>query len=179
MRSAIEGVPFKSCAFTSPMWAIKLPRILHMIAPPVTGAARTLGFGHRYAPGRNGDNETLEWSFEENEITGDADMFAHLQHVNREVEEHWIGGPTIGWLQQALQETKYLAKQPAPSLPCITFSAELDQLVENAAIEKRMKTWPDSTYNMIPAAKHDLLRAGPEIRSPVLAQICAFFEHAI
>jgi len=176
LRSAIEGAPFRACAFTSPMWGVQLPRILHLIAPPITGAAGALGFGRRYAPGRNGDNETLEWTFEENEITGDADMFAHLQHVNSRVDDHWIGGPTIGWLQQALQETKYLARQPAPDMPCIAFSAEQDQLVDRSAIEVRMKSWPDSTYQMVPAAKHDLLRAGPEVRSSVVKRICTFFD---
>ena len=176
LRSAIEGVSFKACAFTSPMWGVQLPRILHLIATPITNAVRTLGFGHRFAPGRNGDNETLNWTFDENEITGDADMFAHLQHVNRKVDDHWIGGPTIGWLQQALQETKYLAKQPAPNIPCIAFSAERDQLVDRAAIEQRMNSWTDSTYQMVSAAKHDLLRAGADVRSSVLTDICTFFD---
>lgn len=176
LRSAIEGIPFRACAFTSPMWGVQLPRILNLIAPPITGAVRALGLGHHYAPGRNGDNETLNWTFEKNEITGDADMFAHLQHVNREVDDQWIGGPTIGWLQQALQETRHLSRQPAPNLPCITFSAERDQLVDRTAIEQRMKSWPDSIYNVVPAAKHDLLRAGPDVRSSVVKKICTFFD---
>ncbi|MFA3919386.1 alpha/beta hydrolase [Ruegeria hyattellae] len=176
LRSIIEGIPFAAAAFTSPMWGIQLSAILHLIAPPVTFAARTLGFGHRYAPGKNGKNETLEWSFEENEITGDEEMFAHLQHVNREVDQHWIGGPTIGWLQQALRETKYLAKQPAPITPSIAFGAEHDCLVELAAIEARMRSWSNGSYHLISDARHDLLRAGPDIRSFVLQKISGFFE---
>ncbi|GGX72497.1 hydrolase [Tateyamaria omphalii] len=178
LRNLMGEHRFKACAFTSPMWGIKLPKILLMIAPVVTGTARALGFGQRYAPGKNGENETLAWTFEENEITADADMFAHLQHVNRLTHEHWIGGPTIGWLQQALHETKSLASLPAPDIPCIAFSAELDQLVSRDAIENRMANWNDGRYEMIPAVKHDLLRADLVTRSSVIGKICDFFEDA-
>ena len=178
LRRLMSDHPFKACAFTSPMWGILLPKILLMIAPTITGTARAIGLGQRYAPGKNGENETLAWTFEENEITADADMFAHLQHVNRQTPDHWIGGPTIGWLQQALHETKSLASLPSPNIPCVAFSAELDQLVTRDAIEDRMSEWSRGQYEMIPAVKHDLLRADLVTRSNVVGKICNFFESA-
>jgi lysophospholipase len=176
LRAMFDGLPFSACAFTSPMWGIKLSPFEHLIAPPITGALRAFGFGHRYAPGKNGKNETLEMSFEENEITGDPDMFAHLQHVNRQVDDHWIGGPTIGWLQQALHETKLLSAQTSPPIRCIAFSAGDDRLVDIAAIKLRMDHWRGGQLIHIPTARHDLLREGTAIRNKVIGSILEFFE---
>ncbi|MEO1564248.1 MAG: alpha/beta hydrolase [Pseudomonadota bacterium] len=176
LRAVVDGKPFTACAFTSPMWGIQLSPILRIIAPIITGSIRFAGKGHVYALGKNGENETLAWSFDENEITGDADMFDHLQQVNRAVDDHWIGGPTYGWLQQALKETKALSKCASPNLRAITFSAELDQLVEQSAIEQRMARWPDGEYESISGARHDLLRAGGDVRTSVLKKIVDFFD---
>jgi lysophospholipase len=176
LRAMLNGSPFDTCAFTSPMWGVQLSDFQHLIAPPITAAIRAIGLGHMYAPGKNGGNETLETSFEENEITGDPDMYTHLQNVNRQLDDHWIGGPTISWLNQALHETKSLSKQPSPSVRCIAFSAENDRLVENAAISSRMAQWKEGQHIHVPSARHDLLRAGTETRKSVLSSILEFFD---
>lgn len=176
LRALLKGSPFDNCAFTSPMWGVQLSGFQHLIAPPITTAIRAIGLGHMYAPGKNGGNETLDTSFEDNEITSDPNMYAHLQNVNRQLDDHWIGGPTVSWLNQALQETKGLSKQPSPSVRCIAFSAENDRLVDNAAIKQRMANWNNGEHIHVPLARHDLLRAGTEVRTSVITTISTFFD---
>jgi lysophospholipase len=176
LRAVIEGLPFDACAYTSPMWGIKLSPLEHFIAPPITGAVRALGFGHLYAPGKNGSSEILETSFEQNEVTSDPDMFAYLQHVTKNTDEHWIGGPTIGWLQQALHETKALSSQASPSIRSISFSAGNDRLVDVKIIKSRMQNWEGGQFVHVPEARHDLLRESGKIRGSVLGSIMTFFD---
>jgi lysophospholipase len=170
-------MPFADCAFTSPMWGIKLPNLVKSIAPTALGSLRKLGFGDKYAPGEKPDNYILKTSFEENYITGDPEMYEHLEMVNLELDRHWIAGATISWVHEALLETKSLSRLSSPAARCIAFSAGHDPLVDLGAIEQRMNRWPESQYTHLPDARHDILREGPTIRSAVLRNVAEFFKN--
>ena len=177
LRYAINSPsPFSAYAFTSPMWGIKLTPLQKLIAPAISTLMCKIGLSTTYAPGKSGSNETLETSFADNDLTNDAEMYTHLIKVNREVDDAWIGGPTIGWLNKALQETNRLSKVPSPKCKAIILSAECDTVVDNNAILHRINQWPSAKYQPVKAAKHDLLRSGSKTRREVLNHIVAHFE---
>ncbi|KPN62888.1 lysophospholipase [Aliiroseovarius crassostreae] len=176
LRALIDGFPMSACAFTGPMWNIKLPAVKRAAAWPLSWAAQTLGKGHIYAPGTDGTSYVLSTPYEANRLTNDAEMYEYYIRQATTLTDHQIGGPSLGWLFQTLKETKALSKVASPEIPCITFCGEQDEVVEISAVRDRMSRWPGGRLEMIPNARHDVFSEVPEIRNGVVARIGELFS---
>ncbi|MFC4670746.1 alpha/beta hydrolase [Seohaeicola nanhaiensis] len=175
LRAIIEGLPVSSCAFTGPMWNINLPPLKRAAAWPLSWTAQALGMGRVYAPGTDGKSYVLETPFEDNRLTSDPDMYAYFINQATTLKEHQIGGPSMGWLFQVLEETRNLKRLPSPDIPCIAFCGALDEVVDLPAIRERMATWPQGKLELVADAKHDLFSETPQIRANVISRIGEFF----
>lgn len=181
LRALIEGLPVAACAFTAPMWGIRLKPLERIAAWPLSAMAQSLGRGDAYVPGDKHELRTsyvLRVPFEENRLTGDADMFGYMVRIAETLPHLQTAAPSLGWLFQALKECRALAKRPSPDLPCLTFSTAEDELVDHAPIEARMAHWPGGRHERFATARHDLLSEQPQIRAAVIAQIHALFAAA-
>ncbi|UTS82738.1 alpha/beta hydrolase [Phaeobacter piscinae] len=176
LRALIDGLPMAACAFTGPMWNIKLPAAKRAAAWPLSWAAQTLGKGHVYAPGTDGTSYVLSTPYEANRLTNDVEMYEYYIRQATTLTDHQIGGPSLGWLFQTLNETKALSKVASPEIPCITFCGEQDEVVEISAVRDRMSRWPGGRLEMIPNARHDVFSEVPEIRNGVVARIGELFS---
>ena len=103
-------------------------------------------------------------------------MYDYWINQSRTMPKLSIGGPSFSWVYQSMVECRTLSKYPSPKVPCITFCAEQDDLVDNSATKDRMDRWPGGTFKVVEKAKHDILSEVPEIRKPVTKQICQFFS---
>jgi lysophospholipase len=177
LRAMLEGLPVAASALISPMFGIKMSPFQRIAAWPLSWAAQRIGMGHMYVPGESGEIYMLKTPFEENNLTHNADMYEYWVEQARAVPELQIGGPSMGWLYQALSECRSLSKMRSPDIPCITFCGELDELVDNRAIQDRMERWPNGTLEMIKNAKHDVLTEVPEIGGEVMNQIVELFSN--
>ncbi|KJZ18566.1 alpha/beta hydrolase [Loktanella sp. S4079] len=178
LRALTNGLPVVACAFTAPMWQVKLPLHERIAAWPVSWAAQKLGQGHRYAPGTSGVSYVLNTEFQDNRLTHNPEMFAYFQRQARALPDHQIGGPSLGWLFQTLIETAKLGRCPSPDLPCVTFYSSNDVLVAGSAIERRMRNWPKGRLEPLAASKHDMLSEVDEIRMQIIEATTATFSAA-
>lgn len=175
-RALTEGLPVEACAFTAPMFDIHLSAVERMAAWPLTWAAQALGKGHSYAPGYTGESYVLKNKFENNRLTTDSEMYQYWVDQAEAQSDLQIGGPSMGWLFQALKETKSLSKVRSPAVPCIAFCGDQDEVVSISAIQNRMERWPDGRFELIHGAKHELFLESSEARERILSQICDLFS---
>ncbi|WP_341369128.1 alpha/beta hydrolase [Yoonia sp. BS5-3] len=175
LRAMLDDLPVDAAAFISPMWGIKMSTLQRVAAWPISWASQKVGLSHKYVPGESGDIYVLNTPFEDNNLTHNADMYDYWVDQAKKAPELQIGGPTLSWLYEALSECRSLSSVPSPDIPCITFCGELDQLVDNSSIKRRMEQWPDGQFAMIRNAKHDVLTETEEVGGDVMGQIFQFF----
>jgi len=178
LRALIEGLSVSACAFTSPMWSIKLPAIKRAAAWPLSWAAQSLGKGQVYAPGTTGSSYVLSTSFEDNRLTSDPEMYQYFIRQAKTLTDHQIGGPSMGWLFETLKETSALSKKQSPKVPCLALAGTNDELVEISTVGKRMAHWPGGKFEQIQDAKHDLLSEVSAVRQNAVAKISQHFTKA-
>jgi lysophospholipase len=176
LRSMQHGLPVVASAFISPMWGLKMSALQRTVAWPLSWASKKLGLGHRYVPGESGKIYVLATPFEGNSLTHNVAMYDYWVRQAHRAPELQIGGPTMAWLYEALSECRSLSKVTSPDIPCITFCGELDSLVDNESVRKRMAKWPNGQFSMIRNAKHDVLTEIPEVGGHVTSRIIDFFS---
>ncbi|ATG41796.1 alpha/beta hydrolase [Phaeobacter piscinae] len=175
LRAIAEGLPVSACAFTGPMWNINLPAVKRAAAWPLSWAAQAIGKGHVYAPGTDGKSYVLSTAFADNRLTNDPEMYQYFINQATLLKEHQIGGPSLGWLFQTLNETRAVSKLPSPKIPCLTFCGDQDVVVDLPAIHDRMGKWPSGRLDLIENAKHDVFSEVPQIRERVTTEIAKLF----
>ncbi|MBK0328765.1 alpha/beta hydrolase [Rhodobacteraceae bacterium F11138] len=175
LRAIIEGLPVSACVFTAPLWGINLSAVQRLAAWPLAWAAQAVGKGHVYAPGTRGESYVLHTAFEDNRLTHDPDMYQYYINISESLVDQQVGGPSMGWLFQALKETRSLSKTPSPDIPCITFCGAEDSIVDIPAVRDRMSRWPRGKFELVENARHDVLHEIPRIRDDVLTKILDLF----
>lgn len=176
LRALIEGAPFVACAFTAPLWDINLPALQRTAAWPLSWAAQAIGKGHVYAPGTSGESYVLTTPFDENRLTHDPESYKYYRDISEQLPDQVIGGPSMGWLFQALKETKALSGKKSPQVPCITFCGAEDSIVAIPAAERRMAMWSGGKFELVENGRHDVLYEVEDIRQKVLGGIDALFS---
>lgn len=175
LRAVMDGLPVAACAFTGPMWGIRISAALRPTAWALSWASGLTGHGHRYAPGTTADPLVLAEPFETNTLTGDRESYEWMQK-HLEVMPDWgLGGPSLRWLHAALRECRRLARRPSPDLPCLTFLGTDEEIVDPGRIHARMKAWPGGTLRMIEGGRHEVLMETPAVRKRIADELAAFF----
>lgn len=176
LRTVMDNSPFSACVFTAPLWGINLPRFQRSAAWPLSWTAQLLGCGHYYAPGTNEESYVLTTPFSKNRLTHDAEMYEYYRTITNALPEQQIGGPSLQWLYQALKETRHLASLGSPKIPCLTFCGALDEIVDTGAVQNRMESWTNGSFELLKNAKHDVLYEVSSIRTHVLDSAIRLFE---
>ena len=86
-----------------------------------------------------------------------------------------LGGPSVRWVNSALQETYMLSKLPSPKIPCITFLAEDERIVDPDRINDRMKIWPAGVLHFMQSARHEVLMEDIVTQEYITQKIANFF----
>lgn len=175
LRAIIDGMPVAAVAFTGPMWGINLPVLKRLLGRYLSWTASAIGAAHIYAPGTNGKSYVLSTPFEANRLTNDPEMYQYYIRQINALPGQQIGGPSMGWLFQTLQEIRHLSRIPSPSIPCIAFCGDQEQVVSISAIRHRMAQWPSGKLVILANVKHDIFSEIPSTRDNVVARICALF----
>ena len=178
LRHLLKSNLFSACAFTGPLWGVNLPTLQWTAAWPLSLGAQIIGLGHRYCPGADGSSYVLSTVFADNRLTNDISMYEYYRSITRALPDQVIGGPSLQWLFQTLRETMALSKLPSPSLPCLTFLGDNDEMISKSAVAQRMSSWPLGKLKLIQQAKHDLMCETPEVRDHVFSSMVTLFKNS-
>jgi lysophospholipase len=175
LRALIEGLPVQAAAFSSPMWGIAIAPHMRPVAWTLSTLARPVGFGHVMAPGQPAESYLIRAPFAGNTLTTDADMWDYMRRQIAAEPRLGLGGPSLAWLNEALRETRRLARRPSPAVPVVTFLGLAERIVVPAAIRARMARWPGGELVEVPGAEHEVLMETPARRAMILDRVAAHF----
>lgn len=179
LRALKNGLDVNACAFTAPMWNIKISPLQRLFAWPVSWAAKAIGRGHSYVPGNKTSERksyVLSVAFEDNRLTNDRLMYNYMVNIATNLPDCQTAAPSLGWLYETLKECRSLSKVSSPDIPCITFCGDNDDLVDMDAAMDRMSSWGKGTFELVNGSKHDLLSEVPAVRSAVVSAMCELFS---
>lgn len=176
LRALMQGLDVQACCFTGPMWGIQIPPLLRVLAGTLGKIAPILRLDKMLLPTTALDHYVQTAPFDGNTLTTDPQMYRMMQTQLAEQPGLALGGPTVQWLRVSLQECAWLAKQPSPALPCITFLGSEEQIVSTDAIHDRMNRWPGGELDLIKDGQHEVMMETPEIRTHVFSRMCRLFE---
>jgi lysophospholipase len=175
LRAAIEGLPVATCAFSAPMWGIRIKAALRPLAWSLGWGSRHVGLGHYYAPSTSRDSYVLSAPFKTNDLTRDTEMYAHMRAQLAAHPELALGGPSLHWLFEGLRECRRLHALPSPMLPCLTFFGTNEAIVDIARIEARMARWPGAQLKHVHGALHEPIMDTPQTRHHVWDMLAGFW----
>jgi lysophospholipase len=179
LRALAEGMDVASAVFSAPMWGIVLAPWQRPFARAVAGAARPMGFGHRYAPGSTrAESYVIAAPFEGNMLTRDAEMYDYMRRQILAHPELGLGGPSLAWVHEALRETRALRAMAPPALPALSAVGSSERIVETRAIEQVMRRWPGGAFEVFDGAEHEILMDCPALRDRFLDSAVRLFERA-
>ena len=176
LRALYEGLEVKAAAFSAPMWGIELAPHMRPVAWALSNLAQSFGQGAQFAPGTKTETYVMADPFEDNMLTTDADMWAYMVRQAEAQPELTLAGPSLGWLAEALRETRALHRMPSPATRTIAFLGTCERIVDVARIRDRMTRWRNGRLAMVKGAEHEVLMEGPAMRSQVLDEMVQFFE---
>lgn len=175
LRALIQGLPVSACCFSAPMWGIGISPALRIAADILRKVVGVLKLDDMRTPTTSVGQYIQEHTFDDNSLTGDPQMYRFLQDQLAQHPELVLGGPTLRWLSQSIEECAQLASLTSPAQPCTTLLGADEQIVDIPAIHNRMARWHNGTLVTIPSGRHELLLETPEIRETVTETILKFY----
>jgi len=118
-----------------------------------------LGKHGAFAPG-SGPAASDEEQFEQNIVTSDPDRFARQQIVVANVPSIGLGGPTVGWVNQAFKSADEISDPAYLSeitTPVLLFEAGSDKLVRGGSIRHVAEGLPNGEYILVEGSEHEIL----------------------
>ncbi|WP_417722287.1 alpha/beta fold hydrolase [Salipiger sp.] len=178
LRALAEGLPVSACAFTGPMWGIRIAAPVRPAAWALGWSTARMGLDHHYAPSTGPDSYTATGAFEGNLLTTSREGWDYMNRQVIEVPELQLGGPSLRWLHQALGECLALARLPSPRIPCISFVGSNERIVDVARVQARMADWPGGKLEVVPGGEHEVLMEDAVTRGRIVSQMADLFETA-
>ncbi|GFE65739.1 alpha/beta hydrolase [Litoreibacter roseus] len=179
LRALMENLPVKAAAFTGPMWGIALTPFRRKAGWVLSSLSRTFGFANVMSPGTTSETYVVDNPFDDNMLTTDPEMFAYMQSQVQTYPDLALGGPSLGWLNEALIECDRLAIRPTPNVPALTLLGTQERIVDMEAVRDRMSRWTNGTLQMVEGAEHEILMENPQIRHTSMQALTRFYsEHA-
>ena len=170
--------PFAAVAFSAPMWGIALPPWLRAVSLPLARALDRTALAESYLPGSGPAPYVLRTAFRDNQLTGDAAMWAYLIEQAAGEPAFALGGPSVNWIAESLIECSALAAQPSPALPCIAGLGGQEKIIDAAAVRERMARWPGGRLLDYPQARHEVMMEDPATRTAFLDAVEGLFVRA-
>lgn len=161
--------------FSAPMLGIGMSRPMRIAAVLLVAAARRFGFERSFAPTPRSDQSYVGWQpFEGNLLTNDEDHYFWMRKHLEAEPGFALGSPTLGWMGQAMDETRSLAQSPPPDIPTLTFLGDQEEVVDPAAIRRFHARAPLSQLVELKGAKHEAFMETPEVRAKLWSEIDRF-----
>lgn len=175
LRAAMTEMSVASCAFSAPMWGIRMRAALRPLAWSLGWGSRHVGLGHLYAPSTSRNSYVLSEPFGSNDLTSDAEMYAYMVRQLDAHPEMALGGPSLHWLFAALHECRRLHTLSSPPLPCLTFVGTEEAIVDTAQIDARIARWTGARLERLEGARHEAMMDTPQTQQKVWDMLSDFW----
>ncbi|MEM8591117.1 MAG: alpha/beta hydrolase [Pseudomonadota bacterium] len=179
LRAMMNGLDIEACAFSAPMWGIRIMPALRPLAWTMGTVLPPIGLGNGRSPGANDTVYVLEGVFDNNTLTNDLEMWEYMGRQAEAEPQIALGAPSIRWLGEALREMRALSKMEAPDKPCVCFLGTNERIVDMGRIRTRMANWPRGRLIEFKDAEHEVLMEEPSVRKRVFDECAALFEEAV
>ncbi len=163
LRALHNGLAVKKAIFSAPMWGIYIEPALRIPAQIISNVGPLIGLGKKYAPNTNSKNYVQVTDFADNTLTNDKKTYQWLVDQLDAHTELGIGGPSIGWLHQALVECAKLRRMAPPKHDCLCFLGSEEAIVSPPAIRRIMGRWENGTLINVPGSQHETLMEKPAV----------------
>ena len=176
LRGIYESLIVKKVIFTAPFWDAYLSSGLRAYANVVTAIAPSIGFAGTRTPTTFAEAYVERAPFIGNPLTNDPDNYAWLQKHAAKHPELVVGGPSLGWLKEALDEVRFFQSVSMDLPDCLCFVGTNEHIVSPKAIKRMMKRWKNGELVEIPGAQHELLLETPEVQDLIWSKIAEFLN---
>ncbi len=179
LRALVEGLPIRAAAFSAPMWGVQFAPWEIPLAWGSALCAPLIGLGDLRSPRTGIEHLVSSGVFAGNDLTTDRATWDYMKVQIDRYPDLALGGPTLSWLRAALLETAWLARNPAPNLPAVTFLGTHERVVSPRAVRRRMARWPMGRLEIVPAAEHEIMMERADVRQRFFdASTALFAAHA-
>lgn len=167
LRAMLQGLKVRHAVFAAPLWGLNMATFFRSAAKQALRALSKTTMNEKLPPGIARESYLLRQWFRGNVITNDRDMYKYLVRQLKTHSELALGGPTIGWTNQAIRETRLLAKSESPDTEATCFTGTKEKVVDFDSMTMRMARWRNGELRIIQGAKHGLVTE----RAAVVAQM--------
>jgi len=176
LRTLIEREDFAAAVFSGPMWGIEMSPLVRKIAWLVPRIARAMGMSEMFLPGVQRESYVASAEFEDNTLTTDRAEFEAMQAQVRHDPRLALGGPSVHWLHEALNESAALSRAELPAIPALAAIGSDESIVDIRAIRALAERWETCSFKSYAGARHELMMERPEVRSAFLDESAAHFR---
>lgn len=166
--------PFQAVVLSAPMMRINTKPYPEKIARAIVAVSKAIGFGKKYAIGKK--DYHCNGTFQSNKVTGSSERWWMNNLICSQFPETVIGGPSNGWVNESLRETKMIRNNADKvKAKILMLQAGLDQIVINESQTDTCSKMQTCHLITFPNAQHEILMEQDTIRDSALQQIESFF----
>ena len=176
LRALHRDLDFKAAAFTGPMWGILVPTLLSPFRKVITKIGISFGLGQRHPPSTSDQCYTFVTEFQDNTLTPDPDMWAHMKKQVTKHPDLQLAGPSFIWADAAFREIEALQQMSPPKTPALCFLGDEERIIDPKKVRMLMERWATARLINVPGAKHEILMLDHHRQKVILRDICDFFE---
>lgn len=176
LRALMDGLDVNAAAFTGPMFGIDMNMPLRMFAYSLAWSSGKIGLGHVLSPSTKRDNYVMIEPYEKNKLTTDRAMYEFMREQGRAHPELLLGGPSLTWLHEGLNDTLELSRKLSPDVPTICFMGSNERIVDWARVRDRMSRWPKGRLEILDGGEHEVMMERPEIRTRLFDMAAELFR---
>jgi len=176
LRAIQSGLKVDKAIFSAPMWDIAVnsfgDQAIKLYCKTV-GKVMSRG---KLVPSTHLRNGSFVQDFEGNTFTNNLSEFEFREKQLADHPEIEVGGPSVAWVSEALEDTQKLRQKSMPKIPAICLVGTNEKIVSQKAIQNVMKKWEDGQLIELPNAQHELLIEEDPITKTVWTTIDAFLD---
>jgi lysophospholipase len=169
-------LPVTRAVFSAPMWGLTIEPLWRPVVQALAGGSSNFGLGEEFAPGTGPENYLATAGFEDNRLTSSSDTWEYLTRIVKARPGLEIGGPSINWLYQALDETKALQALDPPSHEMLCLIGSDEKVVHKSDVISYVERWKNGHVGIVSGARHEILMETPEIQKRAFDMMDAFFS---
>ena len=168
---------FHAAILTAPMLGLRFPTLAVPALRAVSWSLSHWQVGKwRISPRKV--TTAADWPFENNVLTGNREEFERYASLVRDHPVLALGGVTWAWLAAAFREMRFLRALPPDSVtePTLLFSAAVDRLVSNDAIDELLAKNPRIEHVRLEDSRHEPFVEVEPVRAVLWAEIGRFLD---
>lgn len=177
LRSLYNGLDVSCAIFTAPMWGINIPVLLRPLVHLIVTICAAIGLGRKRLPiVSRADPYVLYAPFKGNSLTTFEPTWNWLVETLKSHSNLGLGGPSIRWLKESLDETRDMARKDVVNVPTLTFVGSEERVVSPASIDAYHTKDGAGDLVCCTGAQHEMLMESPDIQKIVWNRIEAFLD---